>query len=365
MKSKSENFVSVILIIIIVVGFFGNLLNIIVLVQKSMRKVSTFRFLFYLSIIDLLVLLVCAKDTLLKFEFYVDIKLKSLIICKIHSFLIYFLTHMSSIVLTMVNIERASIVCNRPLIDWIKRKTTKYFSKKEQAKLDSDVEKCLIFRIYKTYRVEVILIIIVLIIGLINIHFLFYMSISKPITELDLQNLKNLTYFNNNDGFDKVDKLKHEKLNELLLTKIFLCFPSKGTSYHYFLNNFWTLIDTFIYSVIPFFFMVLSSLAIWLELRRQIAKISKTIGIRNKIMMNKKVRKNRQLLIMLTCTNSYFVFCSFPYFSVFHSIIEQKFDSGFVQILLHVLSYSNNSVNFIFFGLFSTKYRETLRSLFQ
>ena len=44
------------LITIIVVGIFGNILNLIIFRLKSMRSKSTFMFLFYLALIDLLVI---------------------------------------------------------------------------------------------------------------------------------------------------------------------------------------------------------------------------------------------------------------------------------------------------------------------
>ena len=48
----------VILSILIAIGIIGNSLNIIVFSQKNMRKNCTFRFLLYLSIFDMLVLLI-------------------------------------------------------------------------------------------------------------------------------------------------------------------------------------------------------------------------------------------------------------------------------------------------------------------
>ena len=89
----------VILILLVSFGIMGNILNLIVFSRKKMRRLSTFHFLFYLSAADLLVLLVCSLDAILKFGFQIEIRLYSTVICRLHTFLTYFLTQMSSIIL--------------------------------------------------------------------------------------------------------------------------------------------------------------------------------------------------------------------------------------------------------------------------
>ena len=69
LKGETENdhiktmaYLSILLGCIIVLGVCANIVNITVFSRKSMRKTSTFRFLFYLSIVDLLVLLISAPE---------------------------------------------------------------------------------------------------------------------------------------------------------------------------------------------------------------------------------------------------------------------------------------------------------------
>ena len=66
----------------------------------------------YLSVIDLFVLVICASDLVLTYGFSVEFRLVSDFTCKIHTFLTYFLTHMSSVVLMCVSIERLLVVLN-------------------------------------------------------------------------------------------------------------------------------------------------------------------------------------------------------------------------------------------------------------
>ena len=113
MFKETNQFKSTLLLLaVIIIGIFGNLLNIIVFSHKSMRKNATFKYLLYLSIIDLLVLLVCATDACLIQGAFIIIRSYSNLTCKLHTFLTYFLTHLSSIVLMEVNLERALNICH-------------------------------------------------------------------------------------------------------------------------------------------------------------------------------------------------------------------------------------------------------------
>ncbi len=101
--SNSKLYLSGFLFCMIIVGACGNILNFMVFLRKSMRRINTFRFLFYLSLIDFLVLIICATDTLLSFGFQVEMRLSSKWFCRIHTFITYWLTHFSSMIL-MVNL---------------------------------------------------------------------------------------------------------------------------------------------------------------------------------------------------------------------------------------------------------------------
>jgi predicted membrane channel-forming protein YqfA (hemolysin III family) len=61
--------ICVLLSMIIVVGVIGNTINVVVFSRKTMRSTSTFRFLLYLSLFDMMVLLVCSTEALIEFGF--------------------------------------------------------------------------------------------------------------------------------------------------------------------------------------------------------------------------------------------------------------------------------------------------------
>jgi hypothetical protein len=92
------------------VGSVGNSLSFIVFTQKQLRRHSTFRYLAYLSIIDLIVLYLGLGHIILRDYFLFDIRVQNLFLCKFHTFLTYVTTQLSSWVLTIVSIDRA-IAC--------------------------------------------------------------------------------------------------------------------------------------------------------------------------------------------------------------------------------------------------------------
>lgn len=109
------------LMVIIVVGTLGNIINIVVFSKPNMRKGSTFRFLLYLAITDMLVLLVCSTDALSRFGFQWEIRAQSIFTCRVHTFLTYFLPHASSIILMVVSVDRALVVTNNTVGSIFKR----------------------------------------------------------------------------------------------------------------------------------------------------------------------------------------------------------------------------------------------------
>ena len=136
-QNHSQNFINkyhklisstkiALLIIIIVIGLIGNTFNMIVFSRRNMRNVSTFRFLMYLAAFDLLVLSTGTTHLLLKQLFHFDLRIYSNLVCKLHTFFTYLTTHVSSLILTTVSIDRAIKIKN--LTRSKPRKTSDRFS---------------------------------------------------------------------------------------------------------------------------------------------------------------------------------------------------------------------------------------------
>ena len=99
--------------ILLLVGLFGNSLSIRIFSKKSFLKSSTFEYLKLISIVDLFTLLIGCLQTLLEVYFKYNIKIKTEFTCKLYSFLVYYFTHLSSMLLSVLSIDR----CIRILIN--------------------------------------------------------------------------------------------------------------------------------------------------------------------------------------------------------------------------------------------------------
>jgi hypothetical protein len=395
----ARDYLSFLLILMIIFGIFGNILNFIVFSRRSMRTTSTFRFLFYLTFADFLVLIVCSSDTLLSYGFEIEIRLYSLVVCRVHTFLTYFLTHLSSIILMVVSIERAIVVCNQRFpglyafreekLTLLKRSsyafTTTYdVSDTNYVKNDFVTKRCC-FRLKKFFsknRIESIILIIVIFLAIVNFHFLVYLNINelslkkphlnftdlnsiipKKLPKLNISSLLIETNLNLNEKYD------YEELSQKHGV-YYSCYPLPNSKYEYFLNNIWIWIDTSLYSLIPFTIMIVCTLMIAVEIRintQKFLRSSINLNNLNRGIILRRIRRTIQMLLMLTSTNIYFVISSMPFFVVFHvynAKIEEKekYTTNYASLLIivHILAYSNNSANFIFYGLFSKKYREEI-----
>ncbi len=359
---------SIILIMVICIGLVGNTLNIIVFGRKEMRNKSTFRLLFYLSIIDILVLLTCTTDALFTFGFKIQIRLYSTFVCRFHTFLSYFLSHISSLVLMVVSLDRVFVVYNKSL---------KYF---------------------RYNYIERLILIISIILSLINIHYLFFYNINvidknpnnedtkvlegynyvtKPfnLAESNLIITKNKTLFflnlksNSHEIFFTINTHlpnKNDNTDYKRDKPLYACSPINDQIYNFFLKHVWIWIDSSLYSFIPIVIMAVCSFLISIEIKRKSKLFSKFSIQSNKNLTEKRIRKNKQILFMLTATNIFFIVCSLPYCIIYHKSNSERTETDFslTLIIVHILSYTNNSFNFLFYNFFSEKYTEELKLFF-
>ena len=398
----ARDFLSLLLILMIIFGILGNILNFIVFSRRSMRNTSTFRFLFYLTLADFFVLIVCSSDTLLSYGFEIEIRLYSLAVCRAHTFLTYFLTHMSSIILMVVSIERAIVVCNQrfpgiysfreerlTLLRRAKSSTafTTTFDVSDNSFTKNHLKSkgvCVKFvDFFSRNRIETVILFIALFLASVNLHFLIFLNINEmPYKKRDILNLtdlkamipKKIRKLNISSLLIEADiDLNHKPDYEDYNQKhgvYYACYPVPNSNYEYFLNKIWIWIDTSLYSLIPFTIMVFSTLIIAVEIRINTQKFLRSpinLNNLNRGLILRRLRRTIQMLLMLTSTNIYFVISSMPFFIVFHIYNakleeKEKYTTNYANLLIivHILAYSNNSANFIFYGLFSKKYREEI-----
>jgi hypothetical protein len=109
-QSISDLLNEVFLPLLLILGLMGNLLSILVFSRESMRKNTTFRYLLLLSVIDMCTLLTGCGDKLLMVYTGVNVRLLSEFVCKAHSFLVYFFTQSSSLLLACMSVDRALVI---------------------------------------------------------------------------------------------------------------------------------------------------------------------------------------------------------------------------------------------------------------
>lgn len=98
---------------LLVMGLIGNLLSIAIFSKPHMRKQTTFRYLTYLSVFDLSTLLTGYGQTFFQVYFDLDIRLINEFSCKFHSFLVYFFSQSSSMILICMSIDRTIVIATK------------------------------------------------------------------------------------------------------------------------------------------------------------------------------------------------------------------------------------------------------------
>lgn len=378
MNEQKNSFIKAIiciaLVLLISVGLFGNVMNLYIFSKKTMFKMSTFRLLFYLSMIDLFILSFCTSDALLTFSFKIQIRSFSTFACRFHTFITYLLGHLSSWILMLTSIDRVFVIWDRKF-----RKFTFTFSKPNY------IEKMILILTFSLI--------------MINIHYLiFYDLVQVDYNHIEISN--NSSFFNNEtlndfttetipDSFDfeigdknNPDYFFLKTIQQNLFTKtqpnietvsyqrknIFVCYTTNNPSYVYFLTHIWTWIDSTIYSIFPILVMLVCSILIITEVKKKSLKFIGEISQfqTNKRLNQRNIRRNYKILFMLTATNIFFLLCSLPYCIIYHKSNSERTETDFTftLIVVHILSYSNNSLNFIFYYIFSEKYREKMNSFF-
>lgn len=291
------------------VGSIGNCLSFIVFTQKQLRKYSTFRYLAYLSIVDLIVLYLGLGNIILRDYFVFDIRGKNLFSCKFHTFFTYVSTQLSSWILTLVSIDRA-IAC-----------TVIRLNK----------------RLCRPRSADRIFIIVVFLICLINSHILFFMG-SKE-TKVIVSN-------------DNASTIRH----------VITCTHNTTRSYFNFFEKPYNVIDLLSYVLIPFIVMTICAGIIAYRLFFSLSHTTVHVAIKGKT--RKGTRRAKQISYMLLILNLVFVILLTPIVigQIFQDLNQEHRYRLYNSITL-VMSYSNHALNFVLYGIASPQFRLTIREL--
>jgi hypothetical protein len=291
------------------VGSIGNSISFIVFSQKQLRTHSTFRYLAYLSIVDLLVLYLGLGNIILRDYFFFDIRAQSLFLCKFHTFLTYVTTQLSSWILTIVSIDRA-IAC-----------TVIQLNK----------------RLSRPKSADRIFIFMCIIVSLINTHILLFMGSKRTINSSSIQN-----------------KSSYQD--------IVTCTHNTSNIYFTFFEKPYNIIDLLSYVLIPFIIMTICACIIAYRLFFSLSHTTVHISIKGKARSG--TRRAKQISYMLLTLNLVFVILLTPIVigQIFQELNQEHRFRLYNSITL-LLSYSNHALNFVLYGIASPQFRLTLKQL--
>jgi hypothetical protein len=291
------------------IGSIGNSLSFIVFTQKQLRTHSTFRYLAYLSIVDLIVLYLGLGNLILRDYFLFDIRVQNLFLCKFHTFLTYVSTQLSSWILTIVSIDRA-IAC-----------TVIQLNK----------------RICRPKSADRIFFGMCIIISLLNSHILLFMG-SKTTTKHS-SFLSNTSYQN-----------------------IVICTHNTSDMYFKFFEIPYNIIDLLLYVLIPFIIMTICAGIIAYRLFFSLSHTTRHRSLKGKTQTG--TRRAKQISYMLLILNLVFVILLTPIVlgQIFQELNQEHRYRLYNSITL-LMSYSNHALNFVLYGLASPQFRLTLRQL--
>ena len=369
---------SIVLTIVICIGLIGNSLNMIIFCRKTMRKVTTFRYLFFLALSNLLVLCVGATDVLMSNIFHFEIRYYSNVMCKMHTFFTYVATHCASLIIVAVNIERAVMMRNA---DECKHKTIR--REKQDSNLEENEMTDLPLKVktltqnrsspsfFKKHSVCISISLIVAFIFALNSHYVLFLGLKRNSNDMQsnvgksLKFLKDFVAKNSSLYIMLLQRLASEKINY----QVDICFAERGSLYEKFIINVWFWLDMGVYSVIPFVAMCICSLLIvfkFREMNRNYLRLLADNAYKyNKKNYERKIKKNRQICHMLLNSNAYFLLSTFQFWACFYMYGKNNEQAeNVIQLYVYIFLYANNAIDFLIYGMSSEKYRHELVAIF-
>ncbi|XP_041363497.1 G-protein coupled receptor 183-like [Gigantopelta aegis] len=292
---------------LLILGLVGNTLSFVVLSKSSMRETTTSLYLRFLAVYDSLVLYMGLMRWWIIYLIEYDIREYSVVVCKIHTWGAYWTTHTSAWLLVSVTVERCFSV-------WFPHKVKIICIKRN------------------TY---VIIATIMLVFAMLNSHYFYGLG-------------------NYVEMIDNETEVKHcEQIND---------------AYYNFEVFIWPWIDLCIYSVIPSSILTFCNIAI---IHKVVSSSRQTL--QNDSSISSRRRQASSLTVMLLLVSFTYVVCTTPY--CIYLIYENSFTpdeyanareeavAGLVWLVVTMLLYTNNSINFILYSVSGKRFRDELSVL--
>lgn len=386
--------------IILLLGTTTNLINFYVFTRPVLNGLTTFRFLAYLSLVDFFYLIIGLPHILSNVYFDYDFRDYSNLVCSLHSFFTYYLSHLSSNILAGVGVFRCVTLTNlRPMKPntYLKanRSATNLeikFVRRFSASPSIDIvepkgpRKSFFRRFISDYgSADKVVFAIMLVFFLFDFHFLIWMRLSRMEYSQVFQNGSNIS------------------------EKFIRCYPSPTSQFIYseFYIKVYHWIDLFLYSYIPFTIMIICTILIICRLfqinkqlnlpsprlrenkngiyfpkndaKNEMEKdetnkgdnktryklIKKPANIKD--IAKKRTKKNNQIYkLLLTLNICFFVFVTPLVLSNTLGLLNYLRDTHILAFeIVYILSYLNHSINFLFYLMSCEMYRTIVFEYFK
>lgn len=250
------------------------------------------------------------------FSFSIDIRSTNLIICKSHVFLTYFLSHLSSLILSTISVDRViSVMFLRFAKSWCTPRVA--------------------------IRVTMGLCAFTF---LLSSHFLILESGHIITTTVDMDNT------NNNNVTTDISTV--------------MCDTRANTPYSYFVQNIWKLVDMSMYAFIPFTIMLTSSIIIIVRIAQQAKKMA---NHEHKSASSSKQEsrfsaRTRNMAVMLLPVNVMFLIFVGPVVIAIY-MYKHLGEDHLALFNVEVLALCNFTLNFFIYFFTSSKFREEFYKL--
>lgn len=306
---------------LIVIGTICNLLSLIVMNSKYMKKYACMRYLSALSISDLIILYQWNLNSVYNYNwsrppFFFDLEEKSILMCRIIAFMAFCSLQVSAWLLSIVSFDRLMIVYS---LFW---------------KL----------HMHKAFKIRCIIgAVVVTVIGL-NSHLLFNNGYVNDLYDQRREIL----------NFTQTYNLTTDKF--IIPKQDVVCYKSRSDDKYIFPK--WETVHLFFYCLIPFTIMLTcNSIIIY-----NVKFASKVESV-----AQNSVKRKRRMTLMLIVVTFAFIILTLPSVIVhtfFRDSLKKKPYRRLVNMIVNNLLYTSHSINFFLYILSAPNFRAELYKLF-
>lgn len=164
-------FLKIILPVILVFGVCGNGVNLYIFTCSRLKGLTTFRVLAYLSFVDIFFIGIGIPHIITIIYQNYDFRSNSDIICSVHSFLIIYLSHLSSNIQAAVGVIRCvSVSSSKPNANYKKSQKATYDKNSQSVRKRSRLQ---------FGSADLLVLVIAAVLFVIDCHFLIWMRLSE------------------------------------------------------------------------------------------------------------------------------------------------------------------------------------------